>query len=42
MIKVCGTDAVKWNEAAQTAVTSLEKRIRLWEAIEELIGKNNN
>jgi hypothetical protein len=39
---LCGNDNVKWQEAAQTAVKSLEKRIRLWDAIEELIDKNNS
>jgi len=36
---LCGNDSIKWTEAANTAVKSLEKRIRLWDAIEELIDQ---
>ena len=38
---LCGDDAVKWREVAETAVVSLEKRIMLWDAIEELIDQQN-
>ena len=34
---LCGNDAEKWKETAETAVAALEKRIKLWDAIEELI-----
>lgn len=39
---LCGSDAVKWKETAEIAVASLEKRIKLWEAIEEIIDEQNN
>ena len=38
---LCGNDAVKWEEAAKTAVESLKKRIKLWDAIEELIDQKH-
>lgn len=38
---LCGDDAVKWREVAETAIASLEKRIGLWDAIEELIDQQN-
>lgn len=38
---LCGHDVVKWEEAAKTAVESLKKRIKLWDAIEELIDKKH-
>ena len=34
---LCGEDPVKWAETAKTAKESLEKRIKLWDAIEEMI-----
>ena len=37
MTELCGEDSVKWEEAAFVARTSLEKRIKLWEAINEQI-----
>lgn len=39
---LCGSDAVKWKETAVIAVASLEKRIKLWDAIEEIIDQQNN
>lgn len=33
--ELCGTDAQKWNEVAEISVLALEKRIGLWDAIEE-------
>lgn len=39
---LCGSDAVKWKETAEIAVASLEKRIKLWDAIEEIIDQQNN
>jgi len=38
---LCGNDAEKWNETAAIAVASLDKRIKLWDAIEELIDNQN-
>ena len=35
--KLCGDDAVKWEEVKQTSILALEKRIGLWDAIEEKI-----
>jgi hypothetical protein len=37
MTELCGEDPVKWKEAISVARTSLEKRIQLWEAINEQI-----
>lgn len=36
---LCGDDAKKWNEVADVSKKALEKRIKLWNAIEELIHK---
>lgn len=36
---LCGNDVEKWKETAETAVKALEKRIKLWDAIEELIER---
>jgi len=38
---LCGNDAEKWKETAVIAVASLDKRIKLWDAIEELIDAQN-
>ena len=38
--ELCGTDAQKWNDVAEISVLALEKRIGLWDAIEETITKN--
>lgn len=35
--ELCGEDEVKWNEVEQISVQALEKRIALWDAIEENI-----
>lgn len=37
--ELCGEDDQKWNEALAVAKLSLEKRISLWNAIDELIQK---
>jgi hypothetical protein len=34
---LCGDDIKKWQEVAQVAQESLEKRIGLWNAIERLV-----
>ncbi|MBA5792876.1 DUF3050 domain-containing protein [Flavobacterium sp. xlx-214] len=34
---LCGEDAEKWNEVEEISKKALEKRIKLWDAIEELI-----
>ena len=36
--ELCGTDLMKWEEARQTAVTALKKRIILWNGIEKEIN----
>jgi hypothetical protein len=38
--ELCGTDAQKWKEAEEVSVLALEKRIGLWDAIEETIMMN--
>jgi len=35
--ELCGTDAQKWDEVKEISVLALEKRIGLWDAIEEQI-----
>lgn len=37
MSELCGQDKVKWEEATEIAIISLEKRILLWQAINEKI-----
>jgi hypothetical protein len=31
--ELCGDDAVKWEEATQAAIKSLQMRAQLWDAI---------
>jgi hypothetical protein len=38
--ELCGTDAKKWKEVEEIAILSLEKRIGLWDAIEERVVSN--
>lgn len=38
--ELCGTDLKKWKEVEEISVLSLEKRIGLWDAIEESIEMN--
>ena len=39
--ELCGNDAVKWQQATEAAITALQKRKLLWDAIaEKLVGKN--
>jgi len=38
--ELCGNDAVKWEEVTETSTIALEKRIGLWDAIEEKIKMN--
>lgn len=38
--QLCGTDKQKWAEVAEISFLALEKRIELWDAIEELIMVN--
>ena len=35
--ELCGTDMQKWNEVTEISIQALEKRIGLWNAIEEMI-----
>lgn len=35
--ELCGTDPIKWKEVQEVSVLALEKRIGLWDAIEEKI-----
>ncbi|WP_309640928.1 DUF3050 domain-containing protein [Flavobacterium sp.] len=38
--ELCGDDAVKWQEVTETSILALEKRVGLWDAIEEKIMMN--
>ena len=40
--ELCGNDIKKWNESLAVAKKSLEKRILLWDAISDIIKKNNS
>jgi hypothetical protein len=40
--ELCGTDLKKWKEAEEISMLSLEKRIGLWDAIEESIEMNTS
>jgi hypothetical protein len=33
VVELCGDDLNKWEEATQAAITSLEMRAKLWDAI---------
>ena len=33
--ELCGNDAQKWRDVEEVSITALEKRIGLWDAIEE-------
>ena len=33
--ELCGSDAQKWRDVEEVSITALEKRIGLWDAIEE-------
>ncbi len=35
--ELCGNDSKKWNEVTEISIQALEKRIGLWDAIEEMI-----
>ena len=39
--ELCQDDSRKWNEVAQISIQALEKRIGLWDAIEEKILENS-
>lgn len=39
--ELCGTDGKKWSEVAEISLLALEKRIGLWDAIEEHIMENH-
>ena len=38
--ELCGTDATKWKDVEEVSILALEKRIALWDAIEEKITAN--
>jgi hypothetical protein len=38
--ELCGTDAQKWSDVEEVSILALEKRIGLWDAIEETIMLN--
>ena len=38
--ELCGTNEVKWKELEEVSIEALEKRIGLWDAIEEKIVKS--
>jgi hypothetical protein len=38
--ELCGTDAQKWSDVEEVSILALEKRIGLWDAIEETIVMN--
>ncbi len=38
--ELCGDSEIKWNEVAETSILALEKRIGLWDAIEEQVVQN--
>ena len=38
--ELCGHDAKKWKDVEEISILALEKRIGLWDAIEETIAKN--
>ena len=40
--ELCGNDPQKWEEAKSVAITSLEKRIQLWDAIHDQIQLESN
>lgn len=40
IIELCGTDAQKWSDVEEVSILALEKRIGLWDAIEESIMLN--
>jgi hypothetical protein len=35
--ELCGNDAQKWADVEETSIMALEKRLGLWDAIEESI-----
>ena len=38
--ELCGNDAQKWSDVEEVSILALEKRIGLWDAIEEAIMLN--
>jgi len=38
IFELCGDDETKWKEAENVSIQALEKRIALWDAIEEKIN----